>query len=255
MTRDPDTPPLKTTATSIEVLEELEDRDGARVSELADAMDIPKSTVHGHLETLRQKQFVMKDGDVYYPGPELLRLGNYVHTSRPGYVLAREFTEQLFDRVGYRSIFVAEMSGRGVFIHTATGDRSEWEHEGLGNRLYLHDTAVGKAILAAMPRWSVEKILDKWGMPAETENAITDRDELFEELERVREQGYAINRGENIEGLYAIGVAAEDPTGDVIGAFSVSGPRQVFSDEDYVQNLVDEVTGLVEEYELELALA
>ncbi|AEH38913.1 IclR family transcriptional regulator [Halopiger xanaduensis] len=255
MTQDANAPPLQTTATSIEMLKALEERDGARISELADATDISKSTVHGHLKTLRQKQFVRKEGDIYYPGPELLRLGNYVRTSRSSYVLAREYTEQLFDRVNYRSIFVAEMSGRGVFIHTAAGDRSEWKHEQLGNQLYLHNTAVGKAILAEMPNRRVENILEKWGMPSETENTITDREELYEGLEEVREQGYAINRGENIEGLYAIGVAANDVSGEVVGAFSVSGPRRIVTDEEYVQNIVDELTKLVEEYELELALS
>lgn len=245
---------LQTTRTSIEVLKLLEELDGARVSELADQMDRPRSTIHSHLKTLRMEQFAIKEGDIYYPGPELLRLGNHVQTSKESYVLAGKFTDKLYERIKYRSVFVAEMNGRGVFIHTTTGDLSDWTLEAPGNQLYLHSTAVGKAILANKPRRFVETTLDKWGMPQETPNTITNREELFDELESVREKGYAINRGENVEGLYAIGVAAENPTGIVIGGFSVSGPERRFNKEEFVQTIVVDLTEIVEEYELELSL-
>lgn len=254
MTTDHDGVVLRTTATSLDILELLRENDGARVSELAEIMDRPKSTIYGHLETLQAKEFVMKEGDVYYPGPELLRLGHYVHTSNEGYLLAKEFTNRIFEEVGLRTIFVAEMSGRGVFLHTAAGDRSKWSHEELGERLYLHDTAVGKAILAHEPRWKVERTLDKWGLPNETSNTNTDREELMSELEEVREQGYALNRGENIRGLHAVGLAAKGAHGNVIGAFSVSGPRKIFTDKESLEEIVDQLTALVEEYELELSL-
>lgn len=246
---------LQTTSTSLDVLELLEEFDGARVSEIAERMDAPKSTVHGHLATLESKHFVIQRGDLYYLGPELLRLGNQVRTRKEGYVLAREFTERLFEELGLRSIFAVEMGGRAVFIHTASGNKMGWTHERLGNRLYLHNTAVGKAILANLPRSRVTQILDRWGMPSETDNTITDREELFAELETVREQGYAVNHAENFRELYATGVAATRQSGAVIGAFSVTGPEHTFTDPDREDELADTLTEFVNEYELELALA
>lgn len=246
---------LQTTATSLEILELLDELGGARVSEISQQMDAPKSTVHGHLSTLTSKQFVIQRGDFYYLGPELLRLGNQVRTRKEGYVLAREFTEKLFEELGLRSIFAVEMGGRAVFVHTASGNKMGWTHERLGNRLYLHNTAVGKAILAKFPRPRVEQILDKWGMPVETDNTVGDRDELFAELETVREQGYAVNHAENFRELYAIGVAATRQSGEVVGAFSVTGPEHSFTGDDREADLADTVTEIVDEFELELALA
>jgi DNA-binding IclR family transcriptional regulator len=52
MGRDTGSKQLQTTATSIDVLELLAELDGARVTELAERMDRPKSTIHGHLATL-----------------------------------------------------------------------------------------------------------------------------------------------------------------------------------------------------------
>lgn len=255
MSRDTATSTLRTTAKSIEVLEYLEDSDGVRVSEIADRMDAPKSTVHGHLATLEEENFVIKQGDFYYLGPELLRLGNQVRTREEGFALAREFTERLFEELELRSIFTAEMGGKAVFIHTASGNKMGWTHERLGNRLYLHNTAVGKAILAELPRYRVEQIIDEWGLPAETPNTITDRDDLYEELEQVRERGYAVNHAENFRELHAIGVAATKQSGDVVGAFSVTGPEHTLTGGDREAMLADSISQIVNEYELELALA
>lgn len=253
MTADPDRAVLQTTATSLDILELLAELDGARASELAERMDRPRSTIHGHLDTLHEKQFAVKEGDIYYPGPELLRLGHAVQTGKEGYVLAEKFTERLFEETGYRTIFVTEMCGRGIFLHAETGEMSEWSHEGPGEQLSLHCTAVGKAILAEKPRRRVEEVVDRWGLPRRTPNTITNRDDLYEELDRVRERGYAVNREENLEGLHAIAVAATDKSGSVIGAFSVSGSGQKFTDEAFIEDIVEDISAIVNDYELELA--
>lgn len=254
MTRDGDSKTLQTTATSIRILELLEEMDGARVSEIADRIDSPKSTVHGHLATLVSSSFAFKRGDCYYLGPELLRLGNRVRTREEGFVLAREFTERLFHELGLRAIFAVEMDGRAVFIHTASGDKLGWGHEQLGNQLYLHNTAVGKAILAEFPRPRVEQVLDGWGLPEETENTITDREVLLEELESIRDRGYAVNRAENFRELYAIGAAATRQSGDVIGGFSVTGPMHSLTGDEKERRIADTMREVVNEYELELTL-
>ncbi|WP_121743296.1 IclR family transcriptional regulator [Natronorubrum halophilum] len=246
---------LQTTATSIDILNVLEETNGARVTEIADRMETSKSTVHGHLATLASKHFVIQRGDFYYLGPELLRLGNQVRTRKEGFVLAREFTERLYDEVGLRSIFAVEMGGKAVFIHTASGKKTGWTHERLGNRLHLHNTAVGKAILSEMPKSRVEQVLDEWGMPAETENTITDREALFDELSEIRERGYAVNGAENFRELHAIGVAATQQSGNVIGGFSVTGSEHSLTGSGRPERLADKVTKIVNEYELELALA
>lgn len=56
--------------------------------------------------------------------------------------------------------------------------------------------ATGKAVLSQLPREEVESIIDKWGLPMMTENTITDREALFEDLATAREQGYSINNEE-----------------------------------------------------------
>lgn len=246
---------LGTTLTSMEVLATLDELDGAGITELAEHMDMPKSTIHGHLTTLKSEEFVMKEGDIYLLGPELLHLGNQVRTRREAYALAREYTERMYTETGFRSVFAAEMDGRAVFIHTASGNKMGWTHERVGNRLYLHNTAVGKAMLAELPAWRVDRVLDEWGLPAETPQSITDRETLRSELETVRERGYATNHEENISDLHGIGVAATEVSGNLIGGFSITGSERPFSDPSRVSELVDAITEIKDEYELELSLS
>ncbi|WP_438268485.1 IclR family transcriptional regulator domain-containing protein [Halocatena marina] len=54
-------------------------------------------------------------------------------------------------------------------------------------RPIFHNTSLGNTTLTNLPREHVMEIFDRHGMPASTENTITDRDEIFDELERVRE--------------------------------------------------------------------
>ena len=255
MVNDSNSKTLKTTATSIEVLHLVEEMEGARVSELASRLEAPKSTVHGHLATLRSEGFLEKRGDVYRIGPELLYLGNHVRTRREEYDVAARFTGRLFRETGLDATFVAEMRGRAVCLHTTTDNNVGFDHERVGDRRYLHNTAFGKAILAELPRERVESILERWGQPRETEKTVTDRETLFSELAEIRDRGYAVNRGENMNGLYAIGAAATDSAERVIGAFSVTGPRHaVFGpgrEEEHARTLRE----VLDEYELELSIS
>ena len=94
----------------------------------------------------------------------------------------------------------------------------------MGERIYLHSTAAGKAILATFPESRVNNIVERWGLPELTDRTITSREDLDAELATVRDQGYALNRGEDQDGVYAIGQAVRKPSGIVLGALSIAGP-------------------------------
>jgi DNA-binding IclR family transcriptional regulator len=147
------------------------------------------------------------------------------------------------------------MGGRCVFMHVKSGERSDWQHEEIGEQLYLHNTAVGKAILSTMSDEKVQSVIEQWGLPQTTESTITDTAELKEEVERTRKRGYAINRGENIEGLYALGVPIVGHEDEIIGGISMSGPRTILP--EYAENTdhLEKLQYEREEFELELKLS
>lgn len=245
---------LQTVARSVKMLETIREMDGARVSELSEACGLAPSTIHAHLATLREQQLVVKEGDLYQLSLQFLQVGKYTQHRTEARKLADEYTRKLVDETGYRAIFMVEEHGQGVFLHMCSGDHPPWTHTAAGQRSPLHPLAAGKAILSDYPDPVVREILEEQGMPAQTENTITDLDEFFDELDQVREDGYAFNDCENVQGIRAIGAPARGPDGNVVGSFSISGPRHSMSDEMFREELPRELKSIVDEYELELSL-
>jgi DNA-binding IclR family transcriptional regulator len=245
---------LQTTATSLRVVETLRELDGARVTELAEAMDLAPSTVHAHLTTLADNGYVVKSGDVYHLSLQFLGLGEYVRTRRKAYRIAESYTEQLAEETECRAVFAIEESGRGVYMYTFSGSHAVWTYSTVGKRFALHQTAAGKSILSQLPESQVRAIVDEWGMPAATDNTITDVDTLLAQLDSVRERGVAFNREEQLDGVKAVGVPVNAADGRVIGAFSVASPANRMTDDRFEEDLPEILLGVANEFELENSL-
>lgn len=101
--------------------------------------------------------------------------------------------------------------------------------------MYLPACGVGKAILANFPRERVSDVVEEYGLPAWTENTITDEESLYEELNRIRNRGVAFDDEERIRGLQYV-AAPIQCDGELLGAISVSGPKKRFADEGFGKN-------------------
>jgi IclR family acetate operon transcriptional repressor len=100
--------------------------------------------------------------------------------------------------------------------------------DALGRREWPHCSAVGKAMLAAMPRRDAEAILRQTGLPRRTPHTITSLAAMQRELSLIAERGYAVDDEEDVEGVVCVGACVYDRTGAAAGAISVTGlkPRQ-----------------------------
>jgi DNA-binding IclR family transcriptional regulator len=245
---------LQTTATSLAVVETLRELDGARVTELAEAMELAPSTVHAHLTTLVDNEYVVQSGDVYQLSLQFLGLGDYVRNRRKAYRIAESYTQKLADETECRAVFAVEENGRGVYMYTYSGEHAVWTYSTVGKRFHLHQTAAGKSILSRLPEQRVDAILDDSGLPAATEHTVTDAETLRAELDSIRERGYAFNHEEQLDGVKAVGVPVDGSDGQVVGAFSVASPANRLSDERFEQGLPEVLLGVANEFELENSL-
>lgn len=235
---------IKSSATTLEVLEGLKDLNGAGVTELARHLEMSKSNVHNYLNTLRREEYVVKEGNVYDVGVRFLDLARYARNKQEVYDVARPELDDLADETGELVNLLIEEHGRGVYLYQAEGPDSVEVDSAIGTRVYLHNTALGKAILAELDRARTEEILDRHGLPATTGRTITDREALFEELERVRERGVAFDREERLAGLNCVACAVTDNQGVVAGAISVSGPASRMSGARFERELPEKLQSL-----------
>lgn len=216
--------PVKSTEMTFKIVETLKDVDGAGVTELSNHLDLPKSTVHNYLSTLVQEEYVVKEGDTYKVGLRFLELGAYARNRMNIYEIAKPEVTGIANETGELGNLLVEEHGRGSYLYRARGEQAVKVDAYVGTRVPLHSTALGKAILAFLPRRRVGDIIDMHGLPASTSNTVTDRDQLETVLEDVRERGFAVDDGERLKGLKCVAAPILSNDDRVLGAVSVSGP-------------------------------
>ncbi|WP_416841360.1 IclR family transcriptional regulator [Haloferax sp. DFSO52] len=222
---------LKTTAISLEIVEHILECEGATMSELAEITGHAKSTVHSHLKTLAEFGYVVNIDNRYQLGAKFCHLGDYVRTNKEYYRVAQEVVEWLDHESTMEADFAVEEHGRIVSLYGDLDFSNSTRFLIDGSPFHVHTTASGKAIIAEYPESRVRDIIDRWGLPGSTDESITTEEELFAELERVREQGFGENMGEAIDGFWAVGKAVKSPRGGVYGSLNLSGPAYVVDDE------------------------
>jgi len=240
------------TETTLRVLETLKELDGAGVTEVADRLDLPKSTVHNHVSTLLRNEYVVKEGDTYRVGLQFLEFGEYIRDRMPIYDVARPEVERLAEETGELANLLVEEHGKGVYLSRAKGSRAVRLDTYAGMRVHLHCTALGKAILAHLPDERVREIIDTHGLPERTDTTITDEATLLEELEETRERGYAYDTEERLAGLRCVAAPIRNLDGNALGAISVSGPTSRMKGERFEEAVPEELISTANVIELNL---
>lgn len=253
MARDPTHRPVETVETAFDLIDVLKRTDGAGITELADELDLAKSTVHRHVKTLESRGLLVREGDGYRISTWFLDYGIHVRNRHRLFDVVRPKADDLAAETDEKVWCVIEEHGVGVHIYGARGRNSVRTHARIGKRTPLHQFAAGKAILAHLPSPRIEEIIDDHGLPGRTPETITDRDELRDSLERIRERGYAFNREESVGGVNAVGAPIRDESGTGIGAISVAGPANRLRDELLTDELPDLLLGATNEVEVNLA--
>lgn len=215
---------IRATGTTFRVVDAIQDLDGAGTTELATALDLPKSTVFNHLQTLDEHGYVVRVGDEYHLGLKFLDHGEYARERTLLYQVAKSEIEKLADETGEVANLMVPEHGQGVYLYKAKGNRAVNHDTRPGKRIELYCTALGKSILSRSQTTVVDDVIDRTGLEAKTQNTITDPDTLYNELETIRERGYAINTGERNERVRCV-AAPIFVDGEILGSISVSGPK------------------------------
>lgn len=211
------------------------------LAEISGRLNMPKSTAHNLLNTLLSEGYIEKvDGDLYALGTASLTLTQKIRVNveirDPAAPLLRKLADSF-----HESVYLTVKDGDyALYIYAVESPRRLLARTAVGDRVPLHCTSVGKAILASLPLEHVEGIVDRVGLPAFTEATITDFDTLRRELEETRSRGYSIDRGEHEKNTYCVGAPIFNAKGRVIGSCSVSG-----ADPTIVEERLSDLSSLV----------
>lgn len=244
--------PVKAVRVSFEIVNALQQLGETGVGELAAHLDSPTSTIHDHLRTLEELQLVVNDDGQYRLGTKFLEFGGYARQRLKIYGVARPEIVKLAERTGEHANLMIEEHGLGVFLFTSEGRDAVQLDTYNGYRVLLQTTAMGKAILAHLPERKVRSVLDRHGMKRVTDATITAESELFEELERIQDRGYALDREERVKGMWCVG-APILIEGTVVGAISVSGPKSRMQGERFETEIPNHVLKTANVIEVNMA--
>lgn len=213
----------KTLAKGLSILEALVDSEGPQgVSEIARRLQLSKSNTHRLLQTLAALGYVDSADGRYAVTPKLGVLGAGVMARLDVRRLALPELEGLA-RLTRETVHLSILDeDEVVYIEKIDSPEPVRAYTKIGGRAPAWCVATGKALLAYQPRECEARVAAR--LRAYSPYSITEPASLRRELERIRQRGFALNRGEWREDVGGIGAPIVDSRGDVVAALGISGP-------------------------------
>lgn len=231
---------IRSVKIAFNIIEVLQDREHAGVTELAEELGHSKSTIYSHLQTLNERHILVQDSDGYRLSLRILDMANRVREQVGNYdVISNEVTA-LADTTGEIVQFGIEEHGMVSYLHKASGEQAVETRSRVGIQQPIYSTSLGKTILSYISGARTEEIVESLEFTAFTPQTITSTEALYAELNRIAERGYGIDDEENIEGLRCVAAPVSDEE-TVLGAISITGPSSRFTDERIHGDLSDHV--------------
>ena len=201
------------------------------ITEIAGELGLHKSTVHRIMATMADEGFVERESSGRYTlGWRLFELGEAVHSRWSSGKLARETLETLVAQIGETAHLAVLDDSQVLYIEKVESPRMLRMPSSVGRRDPAHCTALGKVLLASLDEAALLSLIYGHPLVSLTPNTITDPDQLREEVRRVREQGFAVDREEYEIGLMCVAAPILDDTGRTCGAISIAGPTSRIQD-------------------------
>jgi IclR family acetate operon transcriptional repressor len=226
MTEGPRGTGVQSVERALDILEFLSrSEDELGVSEIGQATGLAAGTVHRLLGTLASRGYIHKNAVTRRYGLGLKSLTMAITTRERLAPLALSFLEELM-RVSQESANLAILEGNAMMYIEQVSPPSRMLRifTEPGNRVPLHSSGTGKVLLAYQPPRLIDFIVGRAGLTRQTSTTITDPGQLRSELRNIRREGYAVDHGEQEEGVRCLAAPVFGPDGEIFASISLSGP-------------------------------
>ena len=235
---------------AMRVLQVMVQYDGdVDLATLAGQLEFPKSTLVRLLQTMRRHGMIHQDLKTrrYRLGTALIRLGKAAERQFDLVRIVRPFLEELTRSTGETASFAVLERDRAVYLVQVLSESIIRGVPPIGFELGLHCTAVGKVLLTSFNDDQIAAFLVEHGLPRHTENTIVNAEVLRKELERIKQNGYALDNEEAENGGRCIAAPVLDDDHAVVAAVSITGPvtRMTVDQIDNLAAVVRRVAGKI----------
>ncbi|MEK4149577.1 IclR family transcriptional regulator [Robertmurraya sp. FSL W8-0741] len=214
---------------------------GITLTEIVRQTNIPKTTVHRIVNTLKNHEFIEVNGlnESYTIGIKTLEIGIKGLMATDVAKASIPLLQELSEEVGETTFLAVYNNTEIIYLYKQEGTNAIGTTAKLGSRRPAYCTGLGRVILAHLPSKEVERNL-KGNLKKYTSKTMTDPQEIKELLNEVRRKGYAQDNEEIEEGLTCFAAPIFDHLGNVIAAVSIAGPtqRMEINKESNISNLL-----------------
>ncbi len=210
--------------------------EGASLSQIAAEIGLSLNFVYRVAQSLVAHGYALRDADKRFRvGPKLLGLCQPVHDDVPLAEAALPAMRWLSEQTDEAAHLGMITGAEGIVLERVTGTALIKYYAERGTRFPLHTSAPGKAILAFLPETRADAVIARMKFERYQPWTITSPKEFRRHLEVVREQGFATDLGEYLEGHNCLGAPILDPDGHATASLWITGPSQRLSEERIVK--------------------
>ncbi|MCC7353348.1 MAG: IclR family transcriptional regulator [Anaerolineae bacterium] len=218
---------IQSLARGLDILTTLAESDRPMgVTEIAQALNVDKSTAFRLLSTLANRGFVAQEPDTrrYRPDLRIVELSRRVLDRIELRSIAKPPLKRLQRLTGESAHLAVLADGRAVYIDQEESNATLSVNAEIGRQAPAHCTAIGKSLIAYMSQEELSHFLGAEGLTRYTPRTITTLRELIPHLESVRERGYAVDDEEFDAGVRCLAAPIRDYRRKVIASIGISGP-------------------------------
>lgn len=243
MRRDKTNYVIQSVSHALDVLEQFAgSQEELGVTELSKRLKLHKNNVFRILATLEARGYIEQNKvtENYRLGVRCATLGQrylgQVGLLKP----ARPILQQLAGSVGETAMIGVVRSGMAVVLDAADPGQTVRVVAQIGEPVPLHCTAIGKVALAFGEATLKEALPEP--LARCTEKTIVDKERLITELDRVAEQGWALEAGEHVLDVTSVATPVRDYTGSLVAALALSGPTYRMGEQRLREQIVPLLT-------------
>ncbi|GII63853.1 IclR family transcriptional regulator [Sphaerisporangium krabiense] len=218
---------------ALDILDRMATDAPCTVAQLCQHTGITKPAAYRILKTLDQRGYVVRDEarKEYSLGPALYGLSRAARNSTDLVRLTRPAMQSLNEEFGETVNLGVVSHGQVVYLDAVESAQRLRTTVQIALRDPVHTTALGKAVLAALPEEHAREQLAQADWSRHTPNAVASVDELLAALGTFRRLGYAIDDEENEVGSRCVAASILDGEGRPVAAISVAAPTSRMPDE------------------------
>jgi IclR family KDG regulon transcriptional repressor len=217
------------------VMDELDSAGELSIGEISERLSMDKGTVHRIVNTIKEAGYVIQNQDnkKYANSIKLLAMGNRVLERTGIQKIARPYMKNIWDKTGETVNVGMMVDGNIIYIDKIESKSPIKVGQGIGTKVPIHCTGMGKVILAFTPEPEKNNILNNLNLERYTPHTFVSKNEFEENINEIMNNGYAIDDEEYVVGLICIAAPIFNHYNIPIAAISISCPKYRFKEDHH----------------------